>query len=233
MSLVVILEFCLFLVLILVSEIKRYLIVLIFLLYIGCEDESSCDVELWGECYSIADTDSLNLSLQQLTGPIPPDIGKLTNLTFLSLATNQLTGSIPQEIGKLTKLIRLNLGTNQLTGPIPQEIGNLSNMTHLQLWLNQLTGEIPTEIWRLKNLEGLGLANNQLAGEIHQEIGNLTNLTGLNLSSNQLTGKIPDNLCDIYPNLSFLFSVSNNKLCPPYPDCLSGNVGQQDTSGCN
>ena len=75
------LEFYLLLVLILGSEMKRYLIVLIFLLYIGCEDESSCDVELWGECYSIADTDSLNLSLQQLTGPIPPDIGKLTNLT--------------------------------------------------------------------------------------------------------------------------------------------------------
>ena len=96
----------------------------LFLLYIGCDDENSCDVELWGECYSIADTDSLNLSMQQLTGPIPPEIGKLTNLTFLSLATNQLTGSIPQEIGELTELIKLNLGTNQLKGSIPQEIGN-------------------------------------------------------------------------------------------------------------
>ena len=106
-------------------------------------------------------------------------------------------------------------------------------MTHLQLWYNQFTGEIPTEIWNLKNLEGLGLANNQFTGEIPQEIGNLINLTGLNLSWNQLTGKIPDSLCDIYPNLSFFFSVSNNQLCPPYPDCLSGKVGQQDTSGCN
>jgi len=181
----------------------------LFLLYIGCDDENSCDVELWGECYSIADTDSLNLSMQQLTGPIPQEIGKLTNLTFLSLATNQLTGSIPQEIG------------------------NLVNMTHLQLWYNQFTGKIPPEIGKLKNLEGLGLANNQFTGEIPQEIGTLKNLTGLNLSSNQFTGKIPDNICDIYPDLSFFFSVTNNQLCPPYPDCLSGNVGQQDTSGCN
>ena len=114
----------------------------LFFLYVGCDDESSCDVELWGKCYSIADTDSLNLSIQQLTGTIPPDLGKLTNLTFLSLATNQLTG------------------------PIPKEIGNLVNMTHLQLWYNQFTGEIPHEIWNLNNLEGLGLASNQLKGEI-------------------------------------------------------------------
>jgi len=181
----------------------------LFFLHVGCEDESSCDVELWGKCYSIADTDSLNLSIQQLTGTIPPDLGKLTNLTFLSLATNQLTGLIPKEIGSLV------------------------NMTHLQLWYNQFTGEIPPEIWNLNNLEGLGLASNQLKGEIPQEIGNLTNLTGLNLSTNQLTGKIPDTLCDIYPNLSFFFSIANNQLCPPYPDCLSGKIGQQDTSGCD
>ena len=99
--------------------------------------------------------------------------------------------------------------------------------------VNQLTGEIPTEVGNMTNLEGLGLAFNQFTGEIPPEIGNLTNLTGLNLSSNQLTGKIPDSICDIYPNLSFFFSVTNNQLCPPYPDCLSGYVGQQDTSGCN
>ena len=186
-----------------------FLLATLFLLYIGCDDENSCDVELWGECYSIADTDSLNLSVEQLTGQIPPEIGKLTNLTYLNLASNQLTGSIPQEIGALTKLVKLNLGMNQLTGSIPQEIGNLVNMTHLQLWFNQLTGKIPAEI------------------------GSLKNLTGLNLSSNQLTGKIPDSLCDIYPNLSFFFSIANNQLCPPYPDCLSGKIGQQDTSGCD
>ena len=86
-----------------------FLFAAIFLFYIGCEDESSCDVELWGECYSIADTDSLNLTAQQLTGPIPKQIGELTNLTFLSLASNKLTGSIPSECGSLTYLIRLNL----------------------------------------------------------------------------------------------------------------------------
>ena len=226
---------------------KLYLLIpILFLIYLGCEDEKSSlvpedekscvsgEVELWGDCYSIENTDSLNLaSSNQVKGLIPPEIGNLTNLTYLTLLGNGLTGPIPPEIGNLTKLIKLNLGTNQLTGSLPPEIGNLANLTHLMLNVNQLTGEIPTEVGNMTNLEGLGLAFNQFTGEIPPEIGNLTNLTGLNLSSNQLTGKIPDSICDIYPNLSFFFSVTNNQLCPPYPDCLSGNIGQQDTSGCN
>ena len=41
-------------------------------------------VELWGEIYSIESTTRLDLHTNQLTGSIPPEIGKLTNLTYLS-----------------------------------------------------------------------------------------------------------------------------------------------------
>jgi len=159
----------------------KYLL-LILLLIVGCSTEpesepSICDglteVELWGEYYDIATTDSLNLHTQEHTGSIPPEIGCLTNLTYLRLVGNQLTGSIPPEIGNLTNLTKLSLGTNQLTGEIPSEIGNLTNLTKLYLGKNQLTGEIPSEI------------------------GNLTNLYFLNLSYNQLTGEIPQAVCDL------------------------------------
>ena len=46
----------------------------------------------------------INLSYLQLTGEIPKEIGKLTNLQFLYLHNNQLTGEIPKEIGKLINL---------------------------------------------------------------------------------------------------------------------------------
>ena len=201
---------------------KLYLLIsILFLIYLGCEDEKSSlvpedekscvsgEVELWGDCYSIENTDSLSLA-----------------------SSNQVKGSIPPEIGNLTKLIKLNLGTNQLTGSLPPEIGNLANLTHLMLNVNQLSGEIPSEIGKLTNLEGLGLAYNQFAGEIPPEVGDLKNLTGLNLSFNQLAGKIPESICDIFPNLSFLFSVSNNQLCPPYPSCIETYVGDQNTTNC-
>ena len=70
----------------------------------------------------------LDLSWLQLTGEIPKEIGKLTNLQELSLYVNQLTGEIPKDIGKLINLQRLNLFNNQLTGEIPKEIGKLMNL---------------------------------------------------------------------------------------------------------
>ena len=103
-------------------------------------------VYLWGECYNIDETYSLNLYSNQLTGEIPPEIGQLTNLTWLNLGNNQLTGEIPSEIGQLTNLESLVLNSNQLTGEIPPEIGNLTNLINLYLSENQLTGEIPVEI---------------------------------------------------------------------------------------
>lgn len=58
----------------------------------------------------------------------------------------QLTGTIPAELGKLTNLKRLQLGNQQFTGEIPAELGNLTNLQELELGGNQLTGTIPAEL---------------------------------------------------------------------------------------
>jgi hypothetical protein len=188
------------------------------------------EVTLWGVVYSVEDTDTLFLYVNQLTGVIPPEIGYLTNLTYLGLSYNQLTGSIPSEIGNLTNLTFLRLDDNELTGSIPPEIGNLTNLTYFDLDDNELTGSIPSEIGNLTNLTWLDFDGNQLTGSIPSEIGNLTNLEVLSLSSNQLSGIIPDEICnqgDSSPGLS------NNQLCPPYPSCIEDYVGEQDTSDCD
>ena len=112
---------------------------IILLLIVGCEDRGSngdksirdfciifcdeevavllepslCDglteVELWGEYYDIATTDTLSLRYQELTGSIPPEIGCLTNLEVLSLYNNQLTGEIPQEVCDLIESNNLSI----------------------------------------------------------------------------------------------------------------------------
>ena len=124
------------------------LLIISVIIYWGCEDktEPPTEVTLWGEVYSVEDTDTLFLYNNQLTGSIPPEIGNLTNLTHLTIIETQLTGEIPSEIGNLTNLTELYLYNNQLTGEIPSEIGNLTNLTHLGLRYNQLTGEIPESI---------------------------------------------------------------------------------------
>ena len=82
----------------------------------------------------------LVLNDNQLSGPIPPELGGLTNLEGLDLYGNQLTGAIPAELGSLTNLERLLLYGNQLTGAIPAELGGLTNLQWLFLFANQLTG---------------------------------------------------------------------------------------------
>ncbi len=69
----------------------------------------------------------LSLWENNLTGPIPPELGNLTLLTDLELASNDLSGPIPPELGNLTSLWWLNLRSNDLSGPIPPELANLSN----------------------------------------------------------------------------------------------------------
>jgi len=54
-------------------------------------------------------------------------------VTELRLQGNQLSGTLPPEIGSLTQLSWLWLSGNQLTGSIPPEIGNLPNLEWM--WL--------------------------------------------------------------------------------------------------
>jgi Leucine-rich repeat (LRR) protein len=66
------------------------------------------------------------LSDNNLTGPIPPELGYLTILESLSLYGNQLNGAIPissnnasSGINNLTELVSLELQENQLSGELP------------------------------------------------------------------------------------------------------------------
>ena len=136
----------------------------------------------------------LRLPQNQLSGPIPPELGSLANLEQLWLWNNQLTGEIPPELGNLANLKALGLNDNQLAGEIPAELSNLAMLGYLSISGNQLTGAIPVELSNLANLSVLQLSDNQLTGAIPPELGRLVNLEDLNLSSNQLTGAIPPEL---------------------------------------
>ena len=70
----------------------------------------------------------LNLSSNNLAGPLPATLGDLTNLLELDLHGNALTGTIPT---LPANLITLNLHNNQLTGSFPTLPASL---TLLDLW---------------------------------------------------------------------------------------------------
>ena len=157
---------------------------------------------------------------------LPESIGNLTNLLGLLLHHNQLT-SLPESIGNLTSLTDLDVDNNQLTS-LPESIGNLTNLTRLLLPVNQLTS-LPDNIGNLTNLTDLYLFSNNLTS-IPESIGNLSSLELLWLQNNQLTS-LPESICNLVENDCYI-NISNNQLCPPYPECIEDYVGYQDTSEC-
>ncbi|XP_027120749.1 MDIS1-interacting receptor like kinase 2-like [Coffea eugenioides] len=161
----------------------------------------------------------LNLSEYSIKGSLYDfPFSSLPNLEYLELSLNQIFGSIPREIGNLSKLIYLDFSVNELSQEIPPEICNLRNLTHLALGSNQLSGPIPSGIGTLHNLIELYLDNNTLIGSIPATFGNLTRLVNLYLFHNLLSGPIPPTIRDMI-SLQFLI-LSQNNLSGGIPNSL-------------
>ena len=168
-------------------------------------DDGTNGVELWGECYSIENTTSLDLYANGLTGVIPPAIGNLVNLEGLYLASNQLSGEIPSEIGNLVNLNDLYLPYNQLSGEIPPEIGNLVNLIDFYLSSNQLSGEIPESICNIyPNLSYFQVTHNRLCPPypecIEEYVGVQDTANCDQVSITEQTLPFTYNLYNPYPN---------------------------------
>ena len=164
--------------------------------------------------------DTLEHEQNQLTGPIPSELGSLSKLGTLTVSRNQLTGPIPMEIRNINSLSLLGLGGNQLSGTVPSWLGSLTALEGLFLWGNEFTGHVPTELTSLTSLHWLELGSNQLSGSIPVGLGNLANLGRLTLHENQLSGQIPSELGTL-SNLSVL-SLWGNQLTGPIPPQLGG-----------
>ena len=164
----------------------------------------------------------LDLFSNQLSGEIPRELARLSNLEVLGLGRNQLSGEIPPELGRLSNLEVLSLSENLLSGEIPPELGNLANLKMLLISYNQLSGKIPPELGRLSNLIWLLLVSSQLSGEIPPELGNLANLNWLSLYENQLSGEIPPELARL-ANLNWL-SLNENQLSGCVPSALQDQL---------
>ncbi|KNA24247.1 hypothetical protein SOVF_017340 [Spinacia oleracea] len=151
-----------------------------------------------------------------IRGPIPPQIGKLSQLTYLSVAQNVLIGSIPASFANLRRLKTLNLSYNRLSGTIPYLLfQSMKSLSNLYLEQNKLSGSIPSSIVNLISLGGLDLTNNSFSSEIPISIGKLKNLTSIQLSYNKFTGKIPDSLSEL-SQLDTL-KLDHNKLTGSIP----------------
>lgn len=170
------------------------------------------------------DLRELRLADNQLSGPIPTEFGLLRNLWYLDLSGNNIRGPLVPSLQSSKSLETLWLHQNQITGTIPWNFKNLSNLRDLRLSMNtqlggtipeslldlqklavlevsdcDLQGTIPASIGGLRRLEILDLSNNQLNGTVPFQFGSLTRIRDVRLNGNQLTGSMPDGFCAASP----------------------------------
>ncbi|XP_062016369.1 probable LRR receptor-like serine/threonine-protein kinase At1g74360 [Rosa rugosa] len=114
----------------------------------------------------------IQLSGNQLSGQVPPEIGKMHNFSMLDMGFNKLHGELPAEIGQLP-LVVLNLSRNSFSGDIPMEMGNMKCMQNLDLSYNNFSGKFPISLNSLTELSKFTVAYNPLISGVIPSSGQL------------------------------------------------------------
>ncbi|XP_024190242.2 receptor-like protein EIX1 [Rosa chinensis] len=111
----------------------------------------------------------LDLSYNSLNSSIYYWIANVSsNFVHIDLSSNNLEGPIPDVFTSMLSLVTLDLSSNQLEGGIPKGFQNLCSLESLSLYLNQLSENIEDSIETLScaenSLDTLDLSFNQFWG---------------------------------------------------------------------
>jgi len=85
--------------------------------------------------------------IEGITGTLPTEVGSVgATLEDLRLEGNLLSGALPAEMGKLSQLRTCFLNGNKFTGTIPSELSGMIQVENIRFHGNQLTGSMPSSI---------------------------------------------------------------------------------------
>eukprot|EP00981_Chlorochromonas_danica_P001608 scaffold344_cov178-Ochromonas_danica.AAC.17 len=171
-----------------------------------------------------------SMSNNHLSGSLPTDLSRYSQLTHFIVANNYLTGSLPARLtgANSSVPVYLEFEHNFFTGSLPASLGNLT-IGHLFADENSFGGILPP-IRSLAPNASISLSVNSLTGGFAswQSFDQLHGLHTLDLSSNDLGGDVPAGLLKI-PTLVRLF-LSDNDFGGPLPSEVSPSLHILDLS---
>ncbi|KAJ6995631.1 hypothetical protein NC653_012471 [Populus alba x Populus x berolinensis] len=165
------------------------------------------------QLWDISTLSSVDLSLNQLNGPIPGSFFTSLTLTNLNLSGNQFSGPIPVQGSGAGELLvlpsyplmeSLDVSQNSLSGPLPSGIGNFANLKSL-IFQGKIPDKLPS------SLIGLNMSDNDLSGNIPQNLRNKFDITSF----------LPGN-----PSLIIPKAVDNHQILFKITLLEEGNTGQ-------
>ncbi|XP_043806638.1 receptor-like protein 15 [Manihot esculenta] len=109
----------------------------------------------------------------------------------IDLSCNNLTGEIPPEIGTLSMIKVLNLTHNKLIGAIPPTFSNLGQIESLDLSYNNLEGKFPPQLNQLYSLVVFNVAHNNLSGKTLERVAQFATFDQSSYEGNLLLCGLP------------------------------------------
>ncbi|CAL1363814.1 unnamed protein product [Linum trigynum] len=162
-----------------------------------------------GNCKQLV---ALALSENNFSGAIPSEVMGLHSLSVnLDLSYNLLSGPIPIQEGRLSNLASLDLSHNMLSGEIPSTLGSCISLESLYLGVNRLQGTIPSSLSSLRGIQLFDISTNNMSGQIPKFFQGMKQLQLLNLCYNNFEGEVPSG--GVLKNDSIILIVGNSKLC--------------------
>lgn len=162
----------------------------------------------------------LDLDGGRLEGNIPTNFAEcFPELLELDLSYNQFSGAIPPEIANIPKLKQFKVEVNSMEGEVPEEIGNIPNLEWLRLATNKLSGRIPANLARTSDkLYQLTMDENNFEGDLYM----LKDHDFVNFFANdnpKLCGMVPIGL-----QFAHGFNYHNTRLGLPCPEELENGM---------
>ncbi|XP_025801225.1 receptor-like protein EIX2 [Panicum hallii] len=146
----------------------------------------------------------LDLSLNNISGELPNQLGTLSNLTYLVLSGNKLTGKIPSWVWALRKLFILELRGSKISGIVNEDhLNSLADLEFLGLGSTLLQIKIRPDWIPPFKLQTVLLESMQLGPEFPSWLKSQTSIKLLSMANSSINA-IPDWFWVVFSRADFL-----------------------------